>query len=97
MRGIGQKDEKVKWAFRSIGVCKIKVLYFLKTNTYEIEFWNNFERFSKVKIAFERVGRVRKGRKMRSELSFSISLWTFGFRTFPDLMTRDWGGALGEG
>ena len=75
LRGIGQKNERVKWAFRSIGVCKIKVLYFLKTNTYEIEFWNNFEGFSKAKIAFERVGRVRKGRKMRSECHSALPFW----------------------
>ena len=78
LRGIVQKHERVKWAFRSIGVCKIKVLYFLKTNTYEIEFWSNFEGFSKAKIAFERVGRVRKERKMRSECHSALPFWIFG-------------------
>ena len=78
-------------------MCKIKVLYFLNMTTYEIDFWNNFEGFSKAKIAFEGVGRGRKGSKMRSELSFSISLWILDFHTFPDALTPAWGGALGEG
>ena len=56
-------DERVKLAFRLIGVRKIKVLYFLKTNTYEIECWSNFEGFSKVKIVLEGVGRARKEAK----------------------------------
>ena len=97
MRRIGQKNERVKWAFRSIGVCKIKVLYVLKTNTYEIEFWNNFEGFSKAKIAFERVGRVRKGRKMRSECHSALPCWIFDPHHVWQAMSMDWGGSFGEG
>ena len=78
-------------------MCKIKVLYFLHMTTYEIDFWNNFERFSKAKIAFQGVGRGRKGSKMWSELSLSISLCILGFHTLPDAITPAWGGALGEG
>ena len=66
-------------------------------NTYEIDFWHNFEGFSKAKIAFEGVGRERKGNKMRSELSFSIASSIFGPCPDRHFMGFGWGGAVGGG
>ena len=64
-------------------MCKIKVLYFLKTNTYEIDFGNHFEGFSKAKIAFGGVRRARQRRKMRSEMSFNTSMLDFRSTSSP--------------